>query len=365
MSAPTAAPPRMPPLPLLRSFEAAARHLSFKQAAAELCVTPAAVSQQIKALEQHLGRPLFRRLTRALALTEAGRTLLPGVRQGLDALAAAVQGLQPATAPVLALHAPPSLAQHWLLPRLAALEARLPGVEIRLTGSADAVEAAGGAAVLAALAPPPGDGAWHLAIVYGPGRFAAGACTAHPDLVVDALLTPIHLPVCTPALAARLGAGAAGPRALLDEVLLHDDTVRPDPAGPPWGWPQWLADAGLADAPRRPGRRFSNAVLAIAAARAGQGVALAARPMVADDLARGSLVAPFERALPAPFRYWLVRRRDSADQPAVAECCRWLQAQAQTAAEARPSDPDHRGAAAAGLPGTAAPRPPPPGALPP
>jgi len=329
--------PPLPPLPLLRSFEAAARHLSFKLAAAELCVTPAAVSQQIKALEDHLGQPLFQRLTRALALTEAGRALLPGVRAGLDALAAAVHGLQPARAPVLALHAPPSLAQHWLLPRLAEVDSQLPGVEIRLDSRADAVEAAAGAAVLAALDPPPGDAAWHLALVYGPGRFVAAARAADPELLVDALLTPAHGPVCTPALAAQL----TRPEALLDAVLLHDDTVRPAPGGPAWGWPQWLAAAGVGAAPRRAGRRFSNAVLAIAAARAGQGVALAARPMVADELAAGRLVAPFGQTLAAPYRYWLVRRRATAAHPAVATFCRWLQACAadEAGAPAGPADP--------------------------
>jgi len=313
---------RLPPLPLLRSFEAAARHLSFKQAAAELHVTPAAISQQIKALELHLGVPLFVRLTRALQLSEAGARLLPGVREGLASLARAVQRVQPAGATqVLTVSAPPAFASHWLLPRLPDFAAQHPEVEIRQARQQDAVDKAGAAASLARLAAAPGDDGLVLAIVYGLGQYAA-----HPGHRVDELLTPEHVPVCAPGLAAA-EPPLRHPADLCDQVLIHDDTLVGDD-GRPWGWPQWLRVAGVQAAPHRPGRRFSNAVLAIAAARAGQGVALAARTMVAPHLADGSLVVPFDRPLRSPYRYCLVARDTVAGQPVVVAFRHWLQAQA-------------------------------------
>src|SRR5690242_6841220 len=109
---------RLPPLSVLRAFEASARHLSFKKAAEELHVTPAAVSQQIKSLESYLGVPLFRRLTRALELTRHGTAMLPRVREGLDCLAAAVETTRRPGADALRVTAPPSFATRWLVPRL-------------------------------------------------------------------------------------------------------------------------------------------------------------------------------------------------------------------------------------------------------
>jgi LysR family glycine cleavage system transcriptional activator len=123
---------RLPPLPALRAFEASARHLSFKRAAAELFVTPAAVSQQIKVLEAYLGVSLFRRAPGELGLTEAGRAMLPRVREGLDALAAAVTLVQAPPENGLTVHAPPSFAQRWLVPRLSRFAAKHPDVALRL-----------------------------------------------------------------------------------------------------------------------------------------------------------------------------------------------------------------------------------------
>ncbi|WP_416462547.1 LysR substrate-binding domain-containing protein [Rubrivivax gelatinosus] len=306
---------RMPALALLRTFEVAARHLSFKQAAAELHVTPAAVSQQIRSLEAELGVVLFERLTRAVRLSPRGEALLPKVREGLALLADAVElACTPAAAEVLSVIAPPSWASHWLLPRLPDFYARHPEVEVRLASSSEAVDHTGAAQVLAALARAPGDGRGELAVVFGSGRYAGWR--------VDALLTPEYLPVCAPTLA-RAGAPLAVPADVARHVLIHDDTLNHAGNGS-WGWHRWLQAAGLDRRAAAGGRHFSNAVLAIEAALAGQGVALAARPIVAGHLACGALVAPFPLAIPSPYTYCLVGRRHAAERPAMAAFRQWL-----------------------------------------
>lgn len=340
---PRSSPPwrPLPPLPLLRSFEVAARLLSFKQAAAELHVTPAAVSQQIKALEQQLGAPLFHRLTRALALTEAGQALLPELQAGLARIEVAVQRARAVAAGLagggrgVTVIAPPSFAAHWLLPRLPDFHARHPDVALHLASSPAAVDdASAGRDPAALLRPAAGTeavaGEAVLAIVFGPGGYAG--------LREDLLLAPDYLPVCTPAwLAAHPLASAAD---LTPALLIHDDTIagprgRGGGSGPAWGWPQWLAAAG-ADAAHGAraagGRRFSTGALAIQAALAGQGLALAARPLVAAHLAAGTLVAPFTLALPSPSRYHLLGQPDTAQQPAVAAFRAWLLEQAASPA---------------------------------
>jgi LysR family glycine cleavage system transcriptional activator len=347
----------LPPLPLLRTFEAAARHLSFKQAAAELHVTPAAVSQQIKALEQQLGAPLFVRLTRALALTDAGQALLPELQAGLARIEAGVQRARAVVAgPAdpgmgVTVVAPPSLAAHWLLPRLPDFHARHPDVALHLASHPAAVDDASAgrdpAALLRAAAAatgevigmadgaPAGAGPASLAIVFGPGEpTGAKAPPGHAGLRDDLLLAPDYLPVCAPAWLARHPLGAAAD--LQAAQLIHDDTIAgPRRGGPAWGWPQWLAAAGV-DAARAArgggGRRFSTGALAIQAALAGQGLALAARPLVAGHLAAGSLVAPFALALASPYRYHLVGHAATADWPAVAAFRQWLLEQASSPA---------------------------------
>src|SRR5690606_36510333 len=123
---------RLPPLNALRAFEAAARHMSFAKAAEELHVTPAAVSHQIKALEAHLGTPLFRRLNKAVLLTEAAQILLPGLRDGFDRLAQAVAKLaEHEHGTTLAVSVTPAFGARWLLPRLDRFRARHPEIVVR------------------------------------------------------------------------------------------------------------------------------------------------------------------------------------------------------------------------------------------
>lgn len=327
-------PHRPLPLTLLRTFEVAARHLSFKQAAAELHITPAAVSQQIKALEDWLGTPLFLRLTRALRLSDAGTALLPGVQQGLASLGAAVRGVQASPEPrALRLTAPPSLATYWLVARLPQFYALHPDIDVRLSSSSSAVTTTASAeGELAPLRAPDGAAggrdASTLAILFGTGPY--------PGWQVDALMTPLYQPVCAPGLLAQAQRRYTSPAPLADLLqlpLIHDDTLAPAPGGaapglPAWGWPQWLAAAGVAAPAVLPGRHFSNAVLAIEAALAGQGVALAAQPLVAAHLAAGSLVVASHLALPSPCHYHLVGHPGQAQRPAVVAFRQWLVDQA-------------------------------------
>ena len=307
---------RLPPLAVLRTFETAARHLSFKNAAEELHITPAAVSQQIKALEDYLGVPLFRRLTRALELTDHGKAMLPKLREGFDCLAAAVETTRRQAPDALTVVAPPSFAAHWLITRLARFTSQHPQIALRLASSVDSIDRQGETPVISEVPVDPRDDSSAVAIRYGAGRY--------PGYTVERLFAPNYVAACSPALTATRPL-----RTLADlgtHVLLHDETI--EVQGRPSLWTLWLqaADASGIDAERGP--RFSNAVLTVEAALAGQGVALVLRPLIEDELKAGRLVLPFEVAIPSPYAYFLVVPDTVARRPSVDAFRRWLLAEA-------------------------------------
>ena len=311
---------RLPPIAVLRAFEAASRHLSFKKAAVELHVTPAAISQQIKALEDYLGVPLFRRLTRALELTDHARDMLPKVREGFECLAAAVESTRRPRATSLTVTAPPSFATHWLVSRLARFTAAHPEIALRLASSPDSIDRRGEAAVLDAALGELRDDASAVAIRYGTGSY--------PGFHVERIFAPDYLPVCAPALLA----GATPLRTTDDlrlQVLIHDDTIGAGERQPHWA--QWLKAAGVIGVDARRGPRFSNAAMALEAAVAGQGIALAARPLAEADVAAGRLVVPFDLALPSPYAYYLVMAKAIARREPVVAFRQWLLAEAAPA----------------------------------
>lgn len=317
---------RLPPLSALRAFEAACRHLSFKKAAEELHVTPAAVSQQIKALEDYLGLPLFRRLTRALELTPPAAAMLPKVREGFECFAAAVDSTRQGDDGVLTVTAPPSFAARWLLPRLPHFAAAHPAVKLRLSSSADAVDRRG--EMREREGEPldlrtPGS---VLAIRYGTGNY--------PGFRVEQVFAPDWLPVCSPRLLDS-GPPLAVPEDLVRHVLIHDETIDDEERQP--GWQEWLATAGVTGVDAGRGPRFSNAVLAVEAALAGQGVALALGPLVEADVAAGRLVVPFRLSVPSPYAYFMVMRQAVAERAPVAAFRAWLLAEAQAANRPRPA----------------------------
>lgn len=295
---------RLPPLSQLRAFEAAARHRSFKLAAAELAVTAAAISHQIRQLETQLGLALFERRTRQVELTAAAQSLYPVLRNGFDAFAEAVAALAPPRAQSVTLAVTPAFAAHWLLPRLPQFQQRHPRIELRILASTSTVDIAGGGA--------------DLAVRYG-GR-------ADPDLEATELAGDRFVPVASP----RLPLRAHGD--LSTQRLIHFDWHRPGADRPTW--PRWLREAGLRHGDARGGLRFSEESHAIQAAIAGHGVALLSRTLVQDELDRGVLVAPFGPELPGP-DWRLLRRRDAAGaaQRAVWD---WLAAAFATPTPKRP-----------------------------
>jgi len=261
----------LPPLNSLRAFEAAARHLSFTKAASELHVTPAAISHQIKALEEHCGAVLFRRLTRSLALTETGQAALPALREGFDKLAEAAERLSPMVeSGVLTVSVAPSFAAKWLLPRLERFRETQPGFDIR-------IDATHGLADF-------DTGGIDIALRYGRGDY--------PGLVSERLMAETVFPVCSPGL---LGGDRAisRPADLARHTLIHVSWQSADAEAP--NWRMWLKAAGMETIDAKRGPRFNMDSMAIQAAIDGQGVALANGALVADDLAFGRLVRPFQR----------------------------------------------------------------------
>lgn len=251
----------MPPLNSLRTFEAAARHESFAKAADELGVTPAAVSHQVKALEQWLGAPLFKRHAQGLHLTETGRAVNPGFSKAFDALGAAVQGLRAASPHAqVNIAALPSIAQLWLTPRLPSLRKAFP----RLRPSIHALKS------------PPNfrREPFDLAIFFVRGEKPYGKAIP--------LVDDIIFPACSPNVAQSLRT----PSDLAVNTLLHDTSWTND-------WYSWLVAADVADVVTDEGLDFSLYSLAVQAAIDGAGILMAHEALVAAPLASGALAVPF------------------------------------------------------------------------
>lgn len=314
---------RLPPLAALRAFEAAARSLSFKQAAEELHVTPAAVSQQIKALEGFLGLPLFRRLPRALELTDDALAMLPKLREGFACLAAAVEATrQPAREAALTVSAPPSFAARWLLPRLSGFNSAHREVELHLHARLDNIDRQSDHDPAAGEPIDLRDGASEIAIRFGTGRY--------PGQRVDLLFACGYTPACSPRLLAGMRP-LRTPADLRRHALIHDETI-PDETDRP-SWARWLQLAGASGVDATRGPRFSDAALAYEAALDGQGVVLALNSLVRSDVAAGRLVTPFSTTLPTRYAYHLVVPDVLAERPAVAAFRGWLLAQARAERE--------------------------------
>lgn len=289
---------RLPPMAALRSFEAAAQLLSFKDAAAQLHRTPSAISHQVRGLEAELGTALFHRGRHGLRLTEAGRAYLEAVSEALDGLVDATTRLRRAHgASGVTLSLFPSLAVRWLIPRLNDFRSRNPGVEIELVSSVRRADFDGGG-IDAAI------------------RFGAGDW---PGLRCDPLMVEERFPVCSPAVAAG-PPPLRSPADLAGATLLHNGAHAGE-------WAQWLVDAGVegVSADRGPVFDASNEVLAAAAN--GMGVALGRSPLVEPDLDAGRLVEPFGARARTPGRYWLVAPVASADHEPLAALRAWLQRQ--------------------------------------
>jgi LysR family glycine cleavage system transcriptional activator len=293
---------RLPSLNGLRAFEAAARHLSFTVAAAELNVTQTAISHQIRRLEEELGIRLFVRQNRALALTPQAKDYLPGVRAAFNDLRLATDRLlRKDNAHVLTVSTLASLAAKWLLPRLSAFQETHPGIDVRITTSTALVDFKGGDV--------------DAAIRYGRGDW--------PGLHADWLMADQLFPVCSPALLTGKRP-LRSPEDLRDHVLLHTSNANSD------DWRLWLTAAGLpANISKQPGLTFDLILMTVQAALDGIGVAMGRTSYVEADIAKGRLVVPFKITLPANAGFYLVYPEATADTPKLTAFRQWLVASVQ------------------------------------
>jgi LysR family glycine cleavage system transcriptional activator len=308
---------RLPPLNALRAFEAAARHLSFALAAKELHVTPAAVSHQIKGLEEFVGQRLFRRLARGLELTRAGYVFVPKLRAGFERLGEAVEELRASQeSATLAVSVATSFATRWLAPRLHRFVSAHPELDVRINASTRLIDPnSDQLAAMDAVAGPPVEDA-DIVVRFGTGDY--------PGFRVDKLLQVAVTPMCSP----RLLAGGHPLRDAADlkqHVLIHDNLLYDD--GRPL-WDAWFDAAGMPGADTSHGLRFSHAMLALEAAADGMGVALGMPVLAGSDLASGRLVAPLARSLPLKVAYYIVSAPDTAQREDVAAFRNWLLAEA-------------------------------------
>lgn len=290
-------PPPLPPLNALRAFEAIARHLSFARAADELHVTPAALSHQIRALEDLLGLALFHRRTRAIELTDAGRLIYPGLHAGFDSLRNALGQLERAReGNVLVISATPGLVAKWLMPRLWRFLHAHPDIDARVSAvlkvadfSAEGVD---------------------VAI-----RLSKGD---HPDLYVEKLFDDSMLPLCSPRL---IEEGLRGPADLPRFPLIHYDIAMSMRAPPTWA--DWFAIAGIKGDVAR-GLKVNVADHALDAAVAGAGVTLSFKLIASDDVHSGRLVSPFGPELPLASGYHFVCPKGRETAPKVRAFRDWL-----------------------------------------
>lgn len=309
---------RLPPLNALRAFVVSARHRSFGLAAAELHVSAAAIGQQVRLLEDHLGGALFERQRGQLELTALGLRVAPGLHEAFALLLQTLDELGEVDArPTLRISVPPSFAQKWLMPRLHRLHSILPDLELSIEASARFADFNAGDV--------------DCAIRYGTGRYEG--------LRIEPLFSEAILPVCSPEFAIRHRLAERGPAALLEGVpLLHEIGPEHDPEGPDWA--KWLRarhqrpepDAMPPPGPdeegafrsRLPGVRLHHSALVLEAAAAGQGIGLGKFRLAEADLQAGRLVSPFGRPWPLARGYSFVAPAGHAERPAIEALLGWL-----------------------------------------
>ena len=294
----------LPPLTALRAFDAAARHMSFAKAADELHVTPAALSFQIKSLEEHLGRPLFRRLNRAVELTEAGRALAPGAAEGFAALQAAWQAARrQGNDTSLTVTAGPALTAKWLAPRLYEFARAHPEIDLKFSASLRIVDLERDDVDVAI-------------------RFGYGGDEGLYSL-------PLRKEWLTPVMTPELAAQFPTPDSLRDAPLIFDDSIAF--LRPRSDWSAWFRAVGMEFTPEH-GAHFSNADHAIDAAVAGMGVVLGRRAMIIKDLTEGRLVAPFKVAIETMGRFRFLCLPGAETRPQIAAFRDWFLAEIEKTA---------------------------------
>jgi LysR family glycine cleavage system transcriptional activator len=292
----------LPPLNALRAFEAAARGGSYVAAAEELGVSPAAVSQQVKNLEEFLGKELFRRYNNRIVLTDAGQTIYSGATSALQSISAFTEQVVSGRARSrLVISALPSVAERWMEPKLAGFFQGRPNFRFELRSEEDMVDFARNEIDL---------------------RFSYGI-NLYPEMVTIPLLQDEVVPMCSPAYLARNAAA----RTDLLHCVADDDLIHTN-----WGptfvshpsWAGWFAEAGNRRPDETRGFRVGKSALALDMARDGFGVALGQRMMAADDVASGKLVILDDRSIPLGHHYCLVYPRSKAKKAGLIDLVEWL-----------------------------------------
>ncbi|MCW8885325.1 MAG: transcriptional regulator GcvA [Motiliproteus sp.] len=298
---------RLPPLKALRAFEAAGRHESLKKAAEELHVTTGAISQQIKLLEEHLGVDLFRRLSKSVRLTEAGKASLPIIEEAFELLregAATAQNYRSGS--IISVSVAPSFGMKWLLPRLDQFCKDHPEIDLKVDASTREVDFAHEEV--------------DLAIRYGPIK--------ERGMHIEVLTEEEVFPVCSPRLLERPGQlplKLTQPQQLVDFPLLHLERRRNDDHFP--NWTQWLESAGVKGLDFQHGMSFSMSNMVLQAAIDGQGVAMGSSVLAADDLKAGRLIRPFQDSLTARYSYYLICSKNLSRQPEVIQFIEWIRSE--------------------------------------
>ncbi|HGM5492996.1 TPA: transcriptional regulator GcvA [Serratia fonticola] len=294
---------RLPPLNALRVFDAAARHLSFTKAAEELFVTQAAVSHQIKSLEDFLGLKLFRRRNRSLLLTEEGQSYYLDIKEIFSSINEATRKLQARSAKgALTVSLPPSFAIQWLVPRLSSFNSAYPGIDVRIQAIdreeeklADDVD---------------------VAIFYGRGNW--------PGVRTERLYAEYLLPVCSPSLLTGDHALKV-PGDLAYHTLLHDTSRR--------DWLAYTRQLGLQHINVQQGPIFSHSAMVVQAAVHGQGIALVNNVMAQTEIEAGRLVCPFNDVLVSKNAFYLVCHDSQAELGKIAAFRQWILARAASEQE--------------------------------
>jgi LysR family glycine cleavage system transcriptional activator len=286
----------LPSLTALRSFEAAARHKSFRRAAEELGITQSAVSHQIAALEDALKVTLFRRVSRGIELSEAGAQFYPYLHDGFDRIAQGAALVSRAElGGDLTVQVYVTVAVRWLIPRLHLFQARHPGILVRFHTR---------------------DFHWEFDPAFADCGIVFTTKPSNPDFhythLFDAWLTPI----CAPGIA-QAGMGIRQPADLVNHALLEVYTAAED-------WHAWLDAAGVPQLKGRSAAKFDSYLLAIEAALDGQGVALVPHFLAAADIKTGRLVQPFALDVLQPARWYLTCLKERAEEPRIRRFREWL-----------------------------------------
>ncbi|MFT6372840.1 MAG: LysR family glycine cleavage system transcriptional activator [Gammaproteobacteria bacterium] len=303
---------KLPPLNSLRAFEISGRRLSFSKAAAELNVTPGAISQQIRVLEEFLDVKLFKRRNRTIVLTDAGQLCLPLITDGFTSLSEAVKSVRQFNCDgPLTISSAPTFVSKWLIPRLCKFHDLHPDIDVRIDASTR----------LADFIYDDID----VGIRFGTGEF--------PGLESIYLFSFDLIPVCSPKLINQ-GKGLRQLSDIRHQTLLHSDLVEFDPSWP--DWTMWLATANVTGVDPTRGIFFSQNDMMLEAALGGQGIALVSSVAAANDIEAGRLVQPFETRLPVRLSYHFVTSKQKSTNKKVVAFRQWLLDESAYLRDSRP-----------------------------